>query len=130
VVKGSSVVSSLPCADIDNKPDFYLLLRRLHPTAKMFYEIAKEGTPTQYELSRLRSFEITGRMNNFLMQSFDTGTDVAFMLVLFGRIQRYSARATLLTCNCNLQTRLAASIWQATGTCTNQRKTCGNVHIR
>jgi len=49
----------------------------------MFYEIAGQGPPTQYEISRLRSFEVTGRLNNFLLQFFDTGTDIAFMLVLF-----------------------------------------------
>jgi hypothetical protein len=50
----------------------------------MFYEIAREGPPTEYEISRLRSFEVTGRLNNFLLQFFDSGTDIAFMLVMFG----------------------------------------------
>ena len=51
----------------------------------MFYEIAREGPPTKFEIKRLKGFEMGGRRNNFLMQIFDTGTDFAFMLVMFGK---------------------------------------------
>jgi len=54
----------------------------------MFYEIAQQGSPTKYELARLRSFEWTGRRNNILLQTLDLGTDIAFMLVLFGTLNQ------------------------------------------
>ena len=49
----------------------------------MFYEIARGGPPTKYELARLQDFEMVGRKNNFLLQLFDVGSDIAFMLVMF-----------------------------------------------
>ena len=49
----------------------------------MFFELASNGQPTPYELSRLRAYELTGRLHNIILELFDTGTDIAFTLVLF-----------------------------------------------
>ena len=50
----------------------------------MFYEMSeKNKTPTEFQLARLRSYEITSRLNSIIFESFDMGTDIAFMLVLF-----------------------------------------------
>lgn len=51
----------------------------------MFYEIARDGDPTPYELSRLRSYELTGRLHNVILEVFDLGTDIAFVLVLYSQ---------------------------------------------
>jgi hypothetical protein len=52
----------------------------------MFYQIAGKGRPTKYELARLRNFEMQGRRESILLEAFDLGTDIAFMLVMFGKL--------------------------------------------
>jgi len=53
---------------------------------KMFWEIAQyDKSPTPYEIARLRMFEVTGRLNSILLETFDLGTDIAFALVLFNQ---------------------------------------------
>jgi len=51
----------------------------------MFYELVqKDKDPTPFQLQRLRSYELTLRVNSVIYEAFDLGTDIAFMLVLFG----------------------------------------------
>ena len=52
----------------------------------MFYEIVEESKkPTAFQIERLRAYELTSRLNEVIFESFDMGTDLAFMLVLFGK---------------------------------------------
>lgn len=50
----------------------------------MFYQMAEDGKePTEFQIARLRSYEITQRINAIIMEGVDLGTDLAFMFVLF-----------------------------------------------
>jgi hypothetical protein len=52
----------------------------------MFYEIVdRKNEPSEFQLQRLRAYEMTSRFNSVLYESFDMGTDITFMLVLFGK---------------------------------------------
>ena len=42
-------------------------------------------TASEYELLRLRGYEVIGRMNNILLEAFDMATDILLMLVLLSR---------------------------------------------
>ena len=40
--------------------------------------------PTPFQVQRLRNYELTSRLNSVIYEGLDLGTDLAFMLVLFG----------------------------------------------
>lgn len=51
----------------------------------MFTNVARADSeaPTEYELFRLRKNEFVDRINKFILETFDTITNLAFVLVLF-----------------------------------------------
>ena len=62
--------------------------------------VEKGKEPTPFQISRLRSYEVTTRLNNVIFEVLDLATDIAFILVLFGKI------SSVVYCHFQPQTNL------------------------